>query len=378
MGTGNRNLKAVLFANTDWYLYNFRLDYAKFLKAEGWEVIFLSPDGEHVKKLEAAGFRHIRLDFSRKGISPLQESRTIRRIEAIYQQEKPDLVQQFTVKCVIYGSIAAKKSGIEHIVNNITGLGYLFLSDSLIAHFLRVIVKRLYQFALTDTQVIFENPDDRSLFISMNLVNPEQTNIVLGTGIDTDVFQPVPPPDSIPLTVLPARMLWDKGIGEFVTAATNIRTKGVQARFALVGKMDEGNPTSIPYDQLTKWQKEGFVEWWGWQDDITAVFSMCDIVCLPSYREGLPKVLIEAAACSRPIITTDVPGCHEVVADGVNGLLVPVKNSEALETALMKLIQDQPLRKKMGAAGRCRAIEIFSTTQIDQETYAVYQKALAD
>ena len=229
---------------------------------------------------------------------------------------------------------------------------------------------------MKDTQVIFENPDDAALFEKLLLVNNREKNIILGTGIDTNVFLPVPPPDSVPLVVLPARMLWDKGIGEFVEAAAIIRGKGINARFALVGKKDEGNPSSISYDQLTRWQKGGDVEWWGWQEDIITVLSISDIVCLPSYREGLPKVLIEASACSRPIVTTDVPGCKEVVIDGLNGFLVPPKEAQPLADALEKLILNKDLRSQMGQAGRERALALFSTERVNSETLSVYSKTI--
>ncbi len=369
-------MKTVFFANTDWYLYNFRLDLAKFLRNHGWEVVFMAPPGEYGDRIEREGFRLIPFEFSRKGINPFTERQTISRIRKIYEIEKPDVVHQFTIKCVIYGSLAAKKSGISTIINSITGLGYVFLGTTIDAKILRYITTSLYKVALKNTQIIFENPDDAVLFEKLSLVDKKDVAVILGTGIDTDVFVPIPPPDSLPLAVLPARMLWDKGIGEFVKAAAILRGKGIRARFALVGKKDEGNPSSISYDQLTRWQKENIVEWWGWQEDIATVFSMSDIVCLPSYREGLPKVLIEAAACSRPIITTDVPGCKEVVVHGENGLLVPVKDPEALASALETLLLDRELRIRMGIAGRKRAVEIFSTRQVNAETLSVYLKTV--
>lgn len=369
-------MKAILFANTDWYLYNFRLEYARFLQKNGWEVVFLSPEGEHAEKLKEAGFRHIVFNFSRKGINPIRESETIRRIRAVYEAEKPDLVHHFTIKCVIYGSLAAKETGINAIVNSITGLGYMFLSNRPHIRVIREVVKHLYKKALAGTQVIFENPDDRTLFIEMGLTTEENSNIVLGTGIDTERFKPVPTTNNIPLTILPARMIWDKGVREFVDAATEIRKTGIQARFALVGNNDVGNPTCIPFDQLTQWQKEGNVEWWGWQDDVPTVLSMCHIVCLPSYREGLPKILIEAAACGRPIVTTDVPGCREVVRDGENGLLVPAKNAEALKDALLRLIENKEMRESMGNASREKAVRLFSNEIVNNGIYSIYQKAL--
>lgn len=370
-------LKAILFANTDWYLYNFRLAYAEFLQQQGWEVVFISPNGEHAQKLQAAGFRHIPFEFSRKGINPIQEKETISGIRALYEAEKPDLVHHFTIKCVIYGSLAAKETGITSIVNSITGLGYMFLSNKPHVKVIREVVKHLYKKALDDTQVIFENPDDRKLFLEMGLLNEENSNVVLGTGIDTERFVPEPPTNSIPLTILPARMIWDKGIKEFVEAAQMIHEEGVNARFALIGSNDTGNPTCIPFDQLTQWQKEGNVEWWGWQDDVPTVISMSHIVCLPSYREGLPKILIEAASCGRPIVTTDVPGCREVVKDDCNGYLVPEKNAKALKDALLKLINDPEKRLEMGKASRELAIEKFSNEIVNNGIYTVYQKALS-
>lgn len=371
-------MKAIFFANTDWYLYNFRLEYARFLKMKGWEVCFLSPGGDHVEQLKEAGFRHIEFNFSRKGINPVTEVETIRKIKAIYAEEKPDLVHHFTIKCVIYGSLAAKDLGIRSVINSITGLGYMFLSEQPHVRMLRRVVKRLYKKALDKTEVIFENPDDRELFLSMGLVQPENSHIVLGTGIDTDKFSPVTPPNSVPLTVLPARMIRDKGVEEFVEAATMIRQSGVKARFALVGNNDPGNPTNIPFEQLTQWQKEENVEWWGWQDDVATVISMSHIVCLPSYREGLPKILIEAASSGRPIVTTDVPGCREVVKAGENGYLVPPKDPESLKNALLKLINDPDERERMGNASREKAVRLFSNEIVNDGIYAIYRKAAED
>ncbi len=371
-------MKAVLFANTDWYLYNFRIEYAKFLQSKGWDVVLMSPDGEYVEKIEALGFRHIAMEFSRKGMNPAAESNAIRRIREVYEAERPDLVHHFTIKCMIYGSLAAQQVGVKSIVNSVTGLGFVFLSDKPHVKLIRGVVKQLYKKAFKGTQVIFENPDDRALFLEMGLVGEDNSHVILGTGIDTDAFVPVRPPDSVPLTILPARMLWDKGIGEFVDAAAAIRREGINARFALIGKLDEGNPACIEYETLTRWQKEGNVEWWGWQDDIYTPISLADIVCLPSYREGLPKILLEAAACGRPIVTTDVPGCRETVIDGVNGLLVEVKSAESLKNALVRLINDRELRVKMGEASRELAVSRFSNAIVNAETYKIYRAALGE
>ncbi len=352
------------------------MEYARFLRARGWEVLFLSPDGEYTEKIREAGFRHTVFDFSRKGINPFQEMRTIRRIKALYEAEKPDLVHHFTIKCDIYGSLAAESLGIRSVVNSITGLGYMFLSGETHVRLIREVVKILYKKALSGSQVVFENPDDRALFLKLGLVREDNGHVVLGTGVDVKKFFPSVPPAGIPLTILPARMIRDKGILEFVEAAAGIRQSGESARFALVGENDPGNPTSIPSEQLKQWQKEGNVEWWGWKDDIAEVINASHIVCLPSYREGLPKVLIEAASCGRPIVTTDVPGCREVVKDWENGYLVPAKESAALRDALLKLIRDPELRSAMGKASRSKAVSLFSNDIVNKGLWAVYQKAL--
>lgn len=365
-------MKVIFFANTDWYLYNFRLDYAKYLRAKGWEVVFIAPPGDHEAAIVEEDFRFIPFPLSRKGINPFEEIRTIQRFQEVLNREKPDLVQNYTVKCVIYGSLAAKRQGIRRIVNSITGLGYIFLGRDPLALLLREVVLRMYRKALVGTEVLFENPDDQEIFLSRELITKDQATVILGTGVDTEKFRYLPIPDSTPVAILPARILWDKGVKEFVDAARKIKEKNVRARFALVGKVDDGNPSSVSYDQMTQWQKEGFVELWGWQEDIVTVFTISHIVCLPSYREGLPKILLEAASCGRPIVATDVAGCREIVMDGVNGLLVPARDSDALAAALETLVLNQDLCVDMGKAGRKLVEEKFASEIVNELTYEVY------
>ena len=371
-------LKAILFANTDWYLYNFRLSYARYLRDRGWEVVLMTPEGNRVPEMEEAGFRHIPFNFSRKGINPIAEIRTILRIKKIYREEKPDLVHHFTIKCDIYGSLAASATGVRGIVNSITGLGYLFISKNPFIKVLRPLLYGLYQKALAPSQVIFENPDDAALFRKLGLVRENNYAVISGTGVDIDVFTPSEEKDDPPIITLPSRMLWDKGIGEFVKAAGEIRKLGISARFVLAGNTDPGNPASIPAEQLQKWNDEGIIEYWGWQENMRELFARSAIICLPSYREGLPRTLIEASACGKPIVTTDVPGCREAVEDGLNGILVPLKDAGSLEEALLRLIRDKKLRREMGAAGRRMAEEIFALDIINRETWKIDRKALGE
>jgi len=371
-------LKILYFANTDWYLYNFRLNLARAMRDRGHEVVLMSPPGEYVEQIESEGFRWVSLPLSRKGTNPLVEFGRIQRIADVYQKEKPDLVHHFTVKCVTYGSLAAHRAGVPHVVNAITGLGSVFVGDSLSTRVLRLIVSGLYRRAMNNTEVIFQNPDDMNLFLKLGLVHPEQSVLIRGSGIDIDQFTPMPEPEkNTPLVVLPARMLWNKGIGEFVEAAHILQEQGVRARFALVGVADSGNPAAVSLVQLGEWQKEGVVEWWGWQEDIKVVFAMAHIVCLPSYRGGVPRVLAEAAACTRALVTTDVPGCREIVKDGENGLLVPARDAAALAEALKKLILNPSLRRQMGEKGREFVEKEFSNQQVVGGTLAVYDRLLA-
>lgn len=369
-------MKILLFANTDWYLYNFRLPLAQALREKGHAVVLLSPPGEYGPRLVGAGLRWISFPLSRRGMNPFSELITLWRLTRLYSRERPDLAHHFTVKCVLYGSLAAKMAGVKGIVNAITGLGYVFIGDEWPVRLLRRLVKGFYRRALHGTQVIFQNPDDQRLFSQNGLVNEKQVTIIPSSGVDTKKFSPSPEPVGTPLVILPARMLWAKGVAEFVYAARLLREDGIHARFALVGDTDPANPDAVPVNQLEKWQKEGIIEWWGWQEDMPAVYLKTHIVCLPSYREGTPKTLIEAAACERPIVTTDAPGCRQAVHHQQNGLLVPVRDSHALAEALKKLISDAALRKQMGKKGRELAVAEFSLERVIGQTIVVYEKVL--
>ncbi|MEW5940336.1 MAG: glycosyltransferase family 4 protein [Chloroflexota bacterium] len=369
-------MKIILFSNTSWSLYNFRLALAKDLQSRA-EVILLSPPDEYNPRLEAAGFRWIPFPMSRQGMNPFSELATVWRLVALYRRERPDLVHHFTIKCMIYGSLAARLAGVRGVVNTVTGLGYVFGQTDWRGRLLNSLVRAAYRFVLRGAQVIFQNPDDRAEFTRERLVDEAHATLIRGSGIDLSLYRPLPEPDGEPLVMLAARMLRDKGVGEFVEAARRLRTSGLRARFALVGDTDAGNPAAIPNGQLKAWQGEGAVEWWGWRDDMPAALAQAHIICLPSYyKEGLPRGLLEAAACARPIVTTDWPGCREAVRDGVNGFLVPPRDSSALAEALRTLIVDPALRARMGREGRRMAEEEFNIQRVNAATMDVYDKAL--
>ncbi len=370
--------KILLVANTDWYLYNFRLSLAKFLRDQGYEVALVSPAGRFAPLLQDAGFRWIEWDLGRQTLAPWTELKSMVRLARVYQQERVDLVNHFTVKPVLYGSLAARLVGVRNVVNSVTGLGFVFLSQGLKARLLRGAAKIMYRlaFAHPNCAIIFENDSDRQYLIDKKVITSQRTWLIQGVGIDPECFSPFPEPAGIPVIVLPARLLWDKGVGVLVEAARLLRSQ-IQVRVVLVGEPDPGNPASIPQSTIQGWVEEGVIEWWGWQNEMENVYANCHIVTLPSFGEGVPTVLLEAAACARPIVTTDVAGCRDVVSHGVNGLLVPPNDVLALKEALERLINDPALRSQMGAMGRQLVLQKYTQDQVNAATLGVYQALLA-
>jgi glycosyltransferase involved in cell wall biosynthesis len=377
-GSPDANVKILLFANTAWYLYNFRLPLAEALRSHGFDVELVSPGDEFAEKLSSAGYRWVEFPFSRKGWNPFQEISTIKRLVELYRREKPDVVHHFTIKCVLYGSLAARTVGIQRVINSITGLGYLFIGNSFGQKLIRPLILLFYRIGLRSTQVIFQNKDDLQQFLEIGLVKPEQVSIVRGSGVDVTKFVPAPEPTGRQQVLLPARMLWDKGIAEFVQAARILKAKGMDARFVLAGDTDDENPAGVPVKLLQEWQKEGVVEWMGWQGNMPDLISQSSIVCLPSYREGLPKTLIEAAACARPMVAFDAPGSREVVIPGETGLLAKFKDSNDLADCLQRLLNNQIERSRLGENARKLAVQEFSTDRIVRETLIVYSKLQGD
>lgn len=371
--------KILLVANTDWYLYNFRLSLAKFLRYQGVDVVMVSPSGRYVENIKAAGFPWVEWQVERRSMSWITESRAFLRLRGIYRSERPELVHHFTIKPVLYGSMAARWVGVPAIVNAITGLGYLFLHESPMTRLSRGMVMLAYRFLLRGDRVftIFENESNRQFFILHRLVQPGQTTVIEGVGVDAEHFVPAPEPSTPEIVVLfPARLLREKGVDVVVEAARQLRGR-YPVRFVLAGEPDPGNPGSITEAQVRTWEAEGLVEWWGWQADMVKVYHQSHIVVLPSLGEGIPTALLEAGACARPVVATDVPGCRDVVVDGENGLLIPPNDPQALAKAIERLLHDPQLRWRLGQAGRERVLERFTDQYINWQTWAVYQRLLS-
>ena len=365
-------MKLLFVVTEDWYFVSHRLALAVAAQAAGFEVAVATRVGRHGKAIEAAGIRLVPFALSRAYGNPFRE---ILALVRLYRRERPDIVHHVALKPIVYGAVAARLTRVPAQVNAVVGLGWLFTSAKGVMRLVRPAARWILATLLRGrgSLTIVQNPDDRALLIRSHL--PEsRIRLIRGAGVDTTVFAPSPEPAGPVCIVLAARMLWDKGVGEFVEAAALIRQAGVQARFALVGDPDPDNPASVPEATLRGWHGNDGVEWWGRRDDMPNVFQAAHVVCLPSYREGLPKVLLEAAACGRPLVTTDAPGCREVVRNGENGMLVPVRDASGLAAALTKLIHDGPLRMSMGLRAREVVLKEFSNDPIFRQVMAIYRE----
>ncbi|WP_210546243.1 glycosyltransferase family 4 protein [Rhodoferax sp. PAMC 29310] len=347
-------IKVLIALNTAWNLVNFRSGLIRALVARGYEVVAVAPQDEYADHLAALGCRFVALPMDNGGTHPVHDVLLLLRFRRLFGREKPDVYLGYTVKPNVYGSLAAHSMNIA-VINNIAGLGAVFIRDG----WLVKLVRGLYKLALRrSSKVFFQNPDDLKLFKDSGLVRPEATELLPGSGIDLNRFEVVPLAQEMHPAgkfrfLLIARMLRDKGVGEFVEAARLIHKRWPQAECCLLGFVDAQNPTAISGTQVDAWVAQGVVNYLGVSDDVRAEIATADCIVLPSYREGTPRTLLEAAAMGRPIITTDAVGCREVVDDGINGYLCKVRNAENLAAKMeqmLSLSQDQ--RKNMGLRGR--------------------------
>ena len=375
-------MKRLIFVvSEDWYFLSHRLPLAKVALQSGYEVGLISRFSTKRDIIESAGIKVIDWKISRRSSNPLQEIFTLCDLWRGIRSFRPDIVHAVALKPVIYSAIVCLLSGIRARVSALGGLGFVFSSSKKTANFLRPFILFLFKFALSGKKsfLILQNPDDAEILTTAGVISESHIRMIRGAGVDTQSFFPAQNIPDKPLVILPARMLWAKGIGEFVNVARRVRIQRPDARFVLVGAPDDENLESVSVEQLENWVRDGVVEWWGRCENMPDVYRQATIACLPtSYGEGLPKALLEAASCEIPIVTYDVPGCREVVEDGINGFLVPLKNEERLFAALMKLIEDPDLCKRMGAAGRKMVLDHFSQEQVAEETMRVWDELLQE
>lgn len=360
--------------NNPAFFVSHRVGVAEAAQRAGFEVHVATPAGPAVDEIRRRGFHHHVWPVVRSSRRPDRELRAIASLVRIYRRVGADVIEHATIKPIIYGGIARRVMHGPRVVNWMTGLGYVFLANGARASVRRRAVRVMYRRALSapGTRVIFENPDDLGTFVSGRLVAAGATHLVRGAGVEMDRFPYSAPPPGPPLVTLASRMLWDKGVAEFVAAARLLRAQGSDARCVLVGDPDPGNPASVPPAQLTGWHREGVVEWWGHRDDMPDVFRRSSVVCLPSYGEGLPRVLLEAAASGRPLVATDVPGCREIVRHGSTGFLVQSRSAASLAEGLARLLGDPDLRVSMGRAGRDLVAREFTLERVVRDTLRIY------
>lgn len=371
--------RILLVVNFDWFFLSHRLPVARAAKAAGAEVVVVAADTGKAEAVRQQGLEFVPLPLCPRGMNPIDDLRTLVFLSRLYRRLRPDLVHHVSIKPVLYGSLAARTIGQVGVVNAISGLGYMFGADRR-AKLLRPLLKLLYRVALhhPNSRTIFQNPDDRDDFVSWHFVRKHRTVLIRGSGVDCSVFRPTPQPtDTQPIVMLACRMRWDKGVSEFVKAARYLRARGQNARFVLVGAPDLGSPAALSLAQLEAWAREGIVEWWGHRDDMPHVLASASLVVLPTtLREGVPKVLLEAAASERAIVATNTRGCREIVRPDVNGLLVPPGQSEALAWSIQTLLESRELRAKFGRAGRQIAVAEFSQEIVVEQTLGVYSELL--
>ena len=375
--------KLLFLVTEDWYFCSHRLPVARAARDAGFTVTVATRVTDHGEAIRREGFELIALGMDRRNDNPLREIGSLIEVVRLYRRLRPDILHHVAVKPALVGSLAAWLAGIPHVINAIAGLGYVFASRSLKARLLRPAVVLGFRFLLDrgENRVIVQNPDDQRLLVERGLVSPERLTLIKGSGVDLGHFhtmpEPVTGPGAPPVAALASRMIWDKGIAVLVEAARRLKSRGVAIRVVLAGKPDPGNPAAIPETQLRAWHDEGVVEWIGFCDDVAGLWARSHIAVLPSwYGEGIPKSLLEAAACGRPMIAADGPGLREVVRDGETGLLIAPRDADALADALQRLAEDSGLRQRLGGAARALAEHEFGEAAIAAATLTLYKAAL--
>jgi len=375
-------MKLIIVVNELWFFLSHRLPIALAARDAGYEVHIASRSGtsSEIKQLNQESLQFHPISFRRSSTGLWQELRTLNELRRLYREIQPDIVHHVTIKPVLYGTLVARWVGGIQILNAISGLGYLFIAQGWKSSIRKKILLWGYRAILNSKKVwiLFQNPDDQALFTKHKIIYPEHAFKIKGSGVDLQQFAYSPIPKGRIKIIIVARMLWDKGVGEFVESATALKQQGIDADFLLVGSVDSGNPESISAKQLEEWNRSGVVKWLGERADIAQLLAESHIAVLPSYREGLPKSLIESAAIGRPIITTNVPGCREVVKEGGNGFLVPARDSEKLAATIKRLIDNPKLLTTMGKKSRLMAEQEFSIQKVTSKTLALYSKIGSD
>ncbi len=375
-----RKKTLLIVTNVDWFLISHRLVLAEAAIKDGWDVYVACEDTGRSKEIQIEGIKFVNFPLSRSGTNPFEEYKLYNRFKKLYKDINPTVVHQITIKPVIYGSIAAKKIGIKGVVNAISGMGYMFTSgrigllQQLILYLMRIGSNR------RNVSYIFQNEDDKAVLKSFNIINKcKSVSLIKGSGINLEDFNfhELPLIENKVKILFPSRMLWDKGIRELKEATEILKEKYEnKIQFILVGMADDQNRSAVSSDFLKQWEDNNYVVWKGHCTNMLDMYKKSHIVILPSYREGLPKTLIEACAVGRPIVTTDAIGCKDCVDEGINGFKVPIKDGKKLAEALEKIIINHQLMISMGLEGRKKAEREFNVKDVTRKHLEIYNSFL--
>ncbi|HVI52712.1 MAG TPA: glycosyltransferase family 4 protein [Candidatus Sulfotelmatobacter sp.] len=370
----------VFLVTEDWTFLSHRMPLAEAARDAGWRVVVAARDNGRRAELEAAGLEFQAIPFDRGGMNPLRDAKTVWAIWRMLRGLHPDVLHCVAMKPLLYGHLAAFLAGVRGTVGAVAGFGYLFTGSRSHLWILRKIITTALSLLIKGRggHLIVQNEDDQRLVLAEGLVAADHLLLIPGSGVDIEALSATPEPVAPPVAfACVCRMLKDKGIVELVEAARQVKSRGVAAVVRLVGGTDRENPSCLTEEQLRAWEAEGLVEWLGHRTDIGAIWRDAHVAVLPSYREGMPKALLEAEACGRPVITTDVEGCREAIEDGVQGILVPVRQSRPLAEAMIRLAEDGGLRRRMGTAARARAEARFDKRMVVRDHMGLYKKVMA-
>ncbi len=389
-------MKIAIISNTDWYVWQFRKGLLKSLKEKGHDLSTISPKGDYVKLIKNLGIVHIPVTVDSKGMNPLKDLKILLDLYKIFKMEKFDLIHTFTIKPNIYGAIAGRLAGIPVVVSSVVGLGYVFSkpNDNLKTRVVNIIATRLYKIAFRYSScVLLQNQDDLEFFVSGRLVEREKTQIIKSSGVNLIEYSPLTM-DSVTIDRLKqelsingnkvvitmvSRLMWEKGVREFIEAAKILKNKYPEVFFLLVGGIDKENPSAISENYLREAEYNGYIKWLGHIDNVVNILAISDIVTLPSYyREGVPKAILEAMAMGKPIVTTNNVGCKDTVEEGKNGFLVPVKNAVALSDRIERLIKNKSMRIDFGKHSRQLAEREFDENIVVDKTMKIYEALISN
>jgi len=367
--------KLLFIVNPPEFFISHRLSLALLAQLKGYEIHVATSYSQNFQKINEHGFKCHKIYLKRGSLNPFNDLKTFISIYKVLKDLKPDVVHMLTAKCNIYGGLASRLISIPRVVHAITGLGYIFVdTNNIYKNILRKIVLFLYKISIKSKSIIiFQNKENLELFVGKGIIDRGQSRLIFGSGVNTDTyFYTEELMTDNPIVLFPSRLLKEKGLETFVEAAKILKAR-VKVRMYVAGELDFENPSSISKYQIDSWVEHGLVEWGGHIEDMPKLLSQSSIICLPTYYpEGIPKVLIEAASSGRAIITTDMPGCNEIVQNNDNGILISIKSSDQLARAIIKLIDDVPLRIKFGKNGRKLVLDKFSSEIVDKATLQIY------